>query len=93
MVFYPQLLAEVPEYIVIELPSIIRDKDSKDAEAASDAFLDEASDILLNDNGKRFCLDPFSKIGDPYNKELELPHCHRERSYYVERMAKERSLG
>ena len=64
MAFDPQLLAKVYECIVIELLSIIRDKDSRDAEVANDVFPDKTSDILFSDSGQEFCLDTFSEIVD-----------------------------
>jgi len=76
-------LAEVSKCFVIELLSIIRDEDSRDAEATNDAFLEKVLDILLSDNGQRFCHGPFSEIVDPYNEELKLPHCYEEGSHYV----------
>ena len=51
VVLDPQLLTKISECIIIELLSIIRDEDSRDAEVANNAFLDEASDILLYDSG------------------------------------------
>ena len=46
MVFDSQLLAEIPECVVMELFSIIIDEDSRDSKAENDAFLDEVSNIF-----------------------------------------------
>ena len=46
MVFDSQLLAEIPECVVVELLSIIRDKDSRDSKAANDAFPEEVSNVF-----------------------------------------------
>lgn len=89
MFFDPQLLAKVPKCIIIELLPIIKDKESWDAEAVNDAFPHEASDILLSDSGQRFCLDPFSKIVNPYNEELELQYNYKEGPHYVKPLLRE----
>ena len=46
MVFDSQLLAEIPECVVVELFSIIKDEDTKDSKAANNAFLDEVSNVF-----------------------------------------------
>ena len=51
MVFYPQLLAEISECVVVELYPIVRDKDSGNFEVADDVLLDEASDVFLGNHG------------------------------------------
>jgi len=84
VVFDPQLLAKVPQCVIIKLLSIIKDEDSRDAKAANDAFPDEASDILLGNSGQGFCLNPFSEIVNFYDEELELLHCHREGPHFAE---------
>ena len=84
MVFDPQLLAKVPQCVVIKLFSIISDEDSRDAKAANDAFPDEASDILLGDSGQRFYLNPFSEIVNSYDKGLKLLHCHGKGPHFAE---------
>ena len=81
--FWFQLLAKVLDYVVVELFPIVRDEDSRDTEAANDAFPNEALDIILSDSDPRFCLNPLSETVIPYNEELELPYCYRERSHYV----------
>ena len=83
MVFDSQLLAELLECVVVKLFSIVEDKDSGDAKAANNVLPEEASNILLNDSGQGFCLDPFSEVVDSYNEELKLPHCYGEGSHYV----------
>ena len=83
VVFDPQLLAKVHECVVIELLSIIRDKDSRNAKVANDVFPDKTSNILSSDSGQEFCLDPFSEIVNSYDKELEVLHCHREGHHFV----------
>ena len=91
------MLVEVPECFVVELFPIVRDEDYRHTKAANDTFLDEASNVLLNDGGQRFYLDPFREIVDPYNEELELLHCQYGRGPLcrapIEQMARERSLG
>ena len=51
VVFYPQLLAEISECVVVELYPIVRDKDSGNSEVADDVLLDEASDVVLGNHG------------------------------------------
>ena len=46
MVFDSQLLEKIPECVVFELLSIIRDEDSRDSESANDAFPNEVSDVF-----------------------------------------------
>ena len=70
--------------------SIVRDEDPGDSKAANDTFPNEASDIFLRDSSQWFCLDPFGEVVDPYDKELELSYCHRDRSYYVQSLLDER---
>ena len=84
MVFNSQLLAEVPECVVVELLSIIREEDPGDFEATNDAFPDEVSDVFLGDSGQGLYFNLFSEVVDSYDKELELLYCHGERSHYVE---------
>ena len=79
MVFNSQLLAKVPECVIVELLSNIRDEDPGDFEATNDAFPDEVLDVFLNDS-----FNLFSEVVDSYDKELELPYCHGEGSHYVE---------
>ena len=45
------------------------------------------------DSGQWFCLNPFYEVVDPYDKELELPYCHREGSYYVQPLLGEQPVG
>ena len=84
MVLNPQLLAKIPECIIIKLLSIVRHEDSRDSETADDVFLDESSDIFLYDNGQWFDLDPFGEVVDPYDEKLELLYGNGEGSYYVQ---------
>ena len=53
----PQLLVEISKHVVIELLSIIREEDSRDAKAANDTFPNETTNILLRDNSQGFGLD------------------------------------
>ena len=69
-------MVEIPECIIVELISIVRDEDLRDSEVANDTFLEEASDIFLHDSGQWFYLDPFDEVVNPYDKELELPYCY-----------------
>ena len=78
-----QLLTEISERIIIKLLSIIKGKDSKDAEVANNVFPDKASDILLYDSGPRFYLNLFGEVVNFLNEELELPHLQGEGSHYV----------
>ena len=84
MVLDPQLLAKISECFIIKLLSIIKDKDFRDPKAIDNAFLDEASYVLLGDGVQRFCFNLFGEVIDPHDKELELPYCHRNGSYDVE---------
>ena len=77
------MLAKVPEYIIVEFLSIVRDEDPRDSEAANDAFTYEVLDILLHDSGQWFCLDPFGEVIDSYNEDFKLPYHDGEGSYYV----------
>ena len=77
-------MSKIFECVVVELLSIVRDKDPWDSKAANDTLQDEFSDISLRDNGQWFCLDPFGEVVDPYDKEFELPYRHREAFYYVQ---------
>ena len=52
MVFNSQLLAKVPECVIVELLSNIKDEDPGDSEATNDAFPDEVLDIFLNDSSR-----------------------------------------
>jgi len=73
VVLDPQLLAEIPKCITVELLSIIRDEDPRDSKAANDAFPDEALDIFSCDNGQWFSLNSFGEVVNPYNEKLEMP--------------------
>lgn len=64
--------------------SIVKDKDSKDSEAANDAFPDETLNFFLRDSGQRFGLDSFGEVFDPYDEELEFSYDNEEGSYYVQ---------
>ena len=77
-------MVEISKCVIIKLLSVVRDEDPGDSEAANDAFLNEAPDILLRDSGQWFCLNQFGEIVDPYNEELELSYCDGEGSYYVQ---------
>ena len=83
MVFDSYLLAEVFECVIVKLFAIVRDEDSGDTEVADDAFPDGVSNFLLCSGGQGFYLNPFNEVVDPYDEELELSHCHGERSHYV----------
>lgn len=69
--------------------SIVRDKDFKDAEAANNVLLDEASDSLLSESSKGFYLNSFSEVVGSYNEELELPHYYGKGSHYVKPLLSE----
>ena len=84
MVFNLQLLAEIFECVIVKLLYIVRDKNSRDIEAANNAFLDEASDILLGDSSQGFYFYPFGEVIDFYDEELKLPYRHKEGSHDVE---------
>ena len=78
-----QLLAEVSEGVVVKLLAIVGDEDPGNSKAANDVLPNEVSDIFLCDSSQRFHLNPFSKVVDPNNKELELPYNGRKQSHYV----------
>ena len=61
MILDPQLLAEIFERVVIELFSIIRVEDSRDAKMTNDIFLDETINIPPRDGSQGFGLDPLVK--------------------------------
>ena len=84
MILDPQLLAEIFKRVVIELFSIIRDEDSRDAKATNHIFLDETINIPPRDGSQGFGLDPLGEIINSYDKEFDLTHCHEEMSHYVE---------
>ena len=84
MILDPQLLAEIFKHVVIELFSIIRDEDSRDAKATNHIFLDETINIPPRDGSQGFGLDPLGEIINSYDKEFDLTHCHEEMSHYVE---------
>lgn len=54
MILNPQLLIEVSKCIIVELLSIVRNKDFKDSKATNDALPDKALDVLLSDYGQGF---------------------------------------
>ena len=60
------MLAEVLEYVVVKLLSIVKNKNSRDSETANDAFLEEALDILLKD----FASTHFMKQSIPIIRNL-----------------------
>lgn len=70
---------------------LVRDENSRDAKATKNVLPDKVLDILLDDNGQGFYLDPFSEVVDFYNKELEFPDCYGEGSYYVKPSLSERA--
>ena len=61
MILDPQLLVEIFERVVIELFSIIRDEDSRDAKVTNDIFLDKTINIPPRDGSQGFGLDPLVK--------------------------------
>ena len=93
MVLNPQLLAKISERVIVKLFSIVKDEDPGDSEAVNDTFPDEVSNIFLCNSGQWFCLNPFGKVVDPKNKELEVPYCNEEGSYYVQSPLGERPRG
>ena len=64
---YPQLITKVSKCIIVELFSIVRDKDPRDPKPTYDTFLEEAMDILLRDGCQWFCFYPFGEVVNPYN--------------------------
>ena len=76
-------MAKIPECFIVKLLSIVKDKDPRDSKTANDTFPDEVSDIFLRDSGQWFCFDPFGEVVNPYDKDLKLPYCCGEGSYYV----------
>ena len=93
MILDPQLLAKISKCIIVELLSIVRDDDPGNSEVANDASLLEASDIFLYNSGQWFYLDPFGKVVDPYDEELELLYGDEEGSNCVQSPLGERLRG
>ena len=58
----PQLWAKIPEQLVVELLSIVKNQDSRDPVPADDVSPDEVSYIFLRDGGQGFSFHPFSKV-------------------------------
>ena len=77
MVLDTQLLAKIFECFVIKLLSTIGDKDFRDPKAIDNAFPIKVLDVLLSDGGQGFRFNPFDKVIDSHDKELELSYCHR----------------
>ena len=77
------MLAEVSECVVVELLSIVKDKDSRNSEVTNDVLPYKALDVLFSDRGQGFLFDPLSKVVDSYGEELELPYRHKEGFYNV----------
>ena len=86
-------MEKIFEYVIVELLFIVRDEDPRDSKEANDTFPDETLDVFLCDSGQWFCLDPFGEVVDPHDKELELPYCHGEGSYYVQSPLGKRPRG
>ena len=86
-------MAEISEYVIVKLLSIVRDKDHGDSEATNDAFPDETSEILLHDSGQWFCLNSFSEVVNPYNEKLKLPYDDGKGPNYVQSPLDERPGG
>ena len=76
-------MAKILECIIVKLLSIVKDEHHGDSEVANGTFRDEVSDIFLRDSGQWFCFDPFGEVVNPYDKDLKLPYCCGEGSYYV----------
>lgn len=76
-------MVEVSKCVVVKFFAVVKDEDPGNPEEANDALPNEASDISLCDNSQWFGLDPFSKVVDPYDEELELSYSDRERSHYI----------
>ena len=93
MVLDTQLLAKIFECFVIKLLSTIGDKDFRDPKAIDNAFPVKVLDVLLNDGGQGFRFNPFDKVIDSHDKELELSYCHRNGSYDVESLLGEGLWG
>ena len=93
MVSNPQVLAKISKCVIVELLSIVRDKDPRDSEAANDASPDEVSNIFLCDSGQWFCLNPFGEVVNPYDEELELSYGDGEGPNYVQSPLGERPRG
>ena len=50
MILDPQLLTEIPECVVIELFSIVRNENPRDAEMVNGTLPDEIVNVLLYDS-------------------------------------------
>ena len=84
-------MVEVSERVIIELLSIVRDKDSRDSEPVNNTSPNEVSDILLCDGGQYLYFYPLGEVVDPYDEELKLFYCRREGSHDVKSPLSERS--
>ena len=84
VVLDPQLLAEIPKCIIVELLSFVGDEDPRDSDTVDDVFLDKVLDIFLHNSGQWFDLNPFGEVVNPYDEELELQYGNGEGSYYVQ---------
>ena len=84
MILDPQLLTEIPECVVIELFSIVRNENPRDVEMVNNTLPDEIVNVLLCDSSQGFSFDPLGEIVNSDDQEFELIHCHWERSHYVE---------
>ena len=83
VVFYSQLWAKIPEWVIVELFPIVWDQDPRDPMPADDMPLDKASHVLLYNGYQGFSFHPLCEIVYAYYKELQLSHRYREWSFDV----------
>ena len=62
MILDPQLWAKIPEWLVVELLSIVRDQDSRDLVPTDDVSPNETLYVFLRDGHQDFNFHPFGKV-------------------------------
>ena len=62
MILDPQLLAEISEYVIVELLSIFNEDDPGDSKTTNDVLPNKVLGIFLYDSGQWFCLNAASCI-------------------------------
>jgi len=75
-----QIAEVVSEPIGIEVPAIIKDDGTGDAEASNDVLPNELSYFSGGDGGDSLSLNPLGEVVHCYKKILTPPHSFRERA-------------
>ena len=83
MVLDSKFRIEVPERVVVELFSVIRDKHSWYPIPADDVLPNKTSNILFYDSGYGFGFHPFCEVVDADHQELQLPNCCKEGAHDI----------